>query len=405
MLGQDCREYHHYQQQAPPSVPAATASSCPPSSSILKKCSSKQKKLSCCSLISSLLSSVGICLLVVAYTVLGAITFTTLEAESRSGIGTGTGSNTVHTAAPPSDDKLLRSQTVEKLWSITEDLNILYKENWTRLAEQEVLKFQDSLVRRYKKTTGAKTNHIWSFASSFLYSLTLITTIGYGSISPRTSWGRLMTIIYALIGIPLMLVYLSTVGDSLAKNFRRLYARFHCSSSNSKSQKKTDMAKPALQNHIPVDKKSDNMIDKMHNIKMCVAGEVHSPYHIDSHQQRVPISITLSVVIVYISGGALLFNRLENWTFLEGSFFCFTSLGTIGFGELVPGTIDSNSEEISVFISSAYILIGMAVIAMCFNLVQDETVLFARKVMLWMQRNDKMTKEEPDAVAMSVVPS
>lgn len=33
-------------------------------------------------------------------------------------------------------------RTVERLWSITEDLNILYKENWTRLAAQEVQVFQ-----------------------------------------------------------------------------------------------------------------------------------------------------------------------------------------------------------------------------------------------------------------------
>lgn len=38
-----------------------------------------------------------------------------------------------------------RSRTVNQLWSITEDLNILYKENWTRLAAQEVKQFQ---VRR-----------------------------------------------------------------------------------------------------------------------------------------------------------------------------------------------------------------------------------------------------------------
>lgn len=34
------------------------------------------------------------------------------------------------------------SRTVDRLWSITEDLNILYKENWTRLAAQEVQLFQ-----------------------------------------------------------------------------------------------------------------------------------------------------------------------------------------------------------------------------------------------------------------------
>jgi len=34
---------------------------------------------------------------------------------------------------------------VDRLWSITEDLNILYKENWTRLAAQEVQLFQVSI--------------------------------------------------------------------------------------------------------------------------------------------------------------------------------------------------------------------------------------------------------------------
>lgn len=43
--------------------------------------------------------------------------------------------------------------------------------------------------------------------------------------APRTVWGRLITIVYALAGIPLMLVYLSTVGDVLARSFRRLYGR------------------------------------------------------------------------------------------------------------------------------------------------------------------------------------
>lgn len=37
------------------------------------------------------------------------------------------------------------NRTVDRLWSITEDLNILYKENWTRLAAQEVQQFQVSI--------------------------------------------------------------------------------------------------------------------------------------------------------------------------------------------------------------------------------------------------------------------
>lgn len=40
--------------------------------------------------------------------------------------------------------RLIICRTVDRLWSITEDLNILYKENWTRLAAKEVQQFQVS---------------------------------------------------------------------------------------------------------------------------------------------------------------------------------------------------------------------------------------------------------------------
>lgn len=88
-------------------------------------------------------------------------------------------------------------------------------------------------------------------------------------------------------------------------------------------------------------------------------------------QVRVPISLCLIIVLAYICSGAVLFHRLENWSLLEGSYFCFTSLGTIGFGDLLPG---KNAEEVSLCACSAYILTGMALVAMCFSLVQEEVM-------------------------------
>lgn len=46
---------------------------------------------------------------------------------------------------------------------------------------------------------------------------------GYGNISPRTDKGKMLTIMYAIIGIPLMLLYLTQIGDILAKSFRYVY--------------------------------------------------------------------------------------------------------------------------------------------------------------------------------------
>lgn len=80
----------------------------------------------------------------------------------------------------------LRSKTVERLWSITEDLNILYKENWTKLAAKELMDFQKVLIKSMRGGVSFESrvrfNHEgdyrWTFSNSFLYALTLITTIG-----------------------------------------------------------------------------------------------------------------------------------------------------------------------------------------------------------------------------------
>lgn len=98
-------------------------------------------------------------------------------------------------------------------------------------------------------------------------------------------------------------------------------------------------------------------------------------YH-QSHQQHspsVPISICVMILICYVTMGAVLFNRLQSWGVLESLYFCFTSLGTIGFGDLLP------KGNIAQYAASAYILVGMAVVAMCFSLIQTELIMWLRR--------------------------
>lgn len=60
--------------------------------------------------------------------------------------------------------------------------------------------------------------------------------IGFGNVTPKTDHGKLATICYTMIGIPLMILYLSVVGNLLANAFRKIYGRFcSCWSSGSSS--------------------------------------------------------------------------------------------------------------------------------------------------------------------------
>lgn len=56
----------------------------------------------------------------------------------------------------------------------------------------------------------------------------------------------------------------------------------------------------------------------------------------DYSQRNVPIWLSLCLVIAYIVMGAFIFQEWEGWSLLDSSYFCFITLTTIGFGDLVP---------------------------------------------------------------------
>jgi len=62
----------------------------------------------------------------------------------------------------------------------------------------------------------------------------------------------------------------------------------------------------------------------------------------------------------YIWGGAVLFAEWEDWNLLDGSYFCFISLSTIGFGDIVPGDkiYYGQGLELSFIFCSMYLMLG-----------------------------------------------
>lgn len=53
----------------------------------------------------------------------------------------------------------------------------------------------------------------WKFTGAFYYATTVLTTIGYGHSTPSTIAGKLFTMCYAMIGIPLGLVMFQSIGE------------------------------------------------------------------------------------------------------------------------------------------------------------------------------------------------
>ena len=55
----------------------------------------------------------------------------------------------------------------------------------------------------------------WKFIGSFYYATVVLALIGYGHAIPYTRAGRAVTIAYALIGIPMWLIMIQSVGERL----------------------------------------------------------------------------------------------------------------------------------------------------------------------------------------------
>ncbi|GIY19247.1 uncharacterized protein CDAR_305131 [Caerostris darwini] len=219
--------------------------------------------------------------------------------------------------------------------------------------------------------------------------------LGYGNIAPRTNWGKIATVVYAIIGIPLMLLYLTNIGDILAKSFRYVYGRIcSCGSSDPYKRRRHNnhhhhpsenyrvhhiVAHNSPKRHHP--NSEPGVQDKLHmppedEVRIENMADLDLDLEYEKPRVRVPITLCLLILIGYISGGAVLFSLWEGWGFLDGSYFCFVTLSTIGFGDLVPGdsVVSDEGTQEKLVICSLYLLIGMALIAMCFNLMQEEVI-------------------------------
>jgi hypothetical protein len=101
----------------------------------------------------------------------------------------------------------------------------------------------------------------------------------------------------------------------------------------------------------------------------------------DHKKITVPISITLFILLSYVIFGGVLFKTLEGWSLLDGVYFCFITLSTIGLGDFVPGnSINDTKSEAKLFGCSLYLLMGLSLISMCFNLMQEEVSAKSRKL-------------------------
>ncbi|EDW84086.1 uncharacterized protein Dwil_GK13333 [Drosophila willistoni] len=214
----------------------------------------------------------------------------------------------------------LESETEKRRWEAlqaVEDM-IIRKYN----ISQEDFKVMETVVL---KSEPHKAGQQWKFTGAFYYATTVLTTIGYGHSTPSTVGGKLFTMCYAIVGIPLGLVMFQSIGER-------------------------------------VNRLSSYVIKAVRTSLRCkrtVASEV----------DLICVVTTLSSLT--IAGGAAAFSRFEGWSYFDSVYYCFITLTTIGFGDMVALQKDNalNRKPEYVMFALIFILFGLAIVAASLNLL------------------------------------
>lgn len=93
----------------------------------------------------------------------------------------------------------------------------------------------------------------------------------------------------------------------------------------------------------------------------------------DGETQQVPILVIVFILISYICIGTAIFSIWENWSFIDGAYFCFVTISTIGFADMVPRKT-FHGPDLQLFACCAYLIVGLVLVTMSFSLLESQLV-------------------------------
>ncbi|XP_077467694.1 potassium channel subfamily K member 6 [Stigmatopora argus] len=133
----------------------------------------------------------------------------------------------------------------------------------------------------------------WDLTSAMFFANTLVTTVGYGHTTPLSTAGKIFSIAYALVGVPFTMLVLTACVQRL-----------------------------------------------MHPLVAAPLGQLGRCGLNARPAAGVHFMALLALVLLFLfAAPAAIFSAVEDgWSFLDGFYFCFISLCTIGLGDLVPAT-------------------------------------------------------------------
>ncbi|XP_071445275.1 potassium channel subfamily K member 4-like [Hetaerina americana] len=170
----------------------------------------------------------------------------------------------------------------------------------------------------------------WSFGQSLFFSSTVITTIGYGHVTPLSKGGKIFCMVYATLGIPLTLVLLTALVERLTSGPSSSLLR-------------------AINSRL---------------------GHLYPPFTLRLLHLTL-LLLLLAPLLFFIPAG--IFSKLEpTWDYLDALYYCFISLTTIGLGDYVPGdNPDQPYRPLYKVATTIYLLVGLTLMMLALTVFYD----------------------------------
>uniref|UniRef100_A0A914CPN9 Potassium channel domain-containing protein n=1 Tax=Acrobeloides nanus TaxID=290746 RepID=A0A914CPN9_9BILA len=185
---------------------------------------------------------------------------------------------------------------------------------------------------------GSKIQHsnenLWDFGNSLFYATAVLTTIGNTRLIPLTVIGRIFTMIYAFVGIPLLLVTIADMAKIL-NDFIYWLLRKH--------------------QHFNI----MLLLRKKAPIKNSLEQDSSENYDSSIEDTRIPLTLVSLLTIVYLASGSLILQYLLGWRYFDSFYFYFNSMNTIGFDNFSP------PESTSLVFIIFYVTLGLALRTIC----------------------------------------
>lgn len=221
----------------------------------------------------------------------------------------------------------------------------------------------------------------WKFLDALYWADYTLLTIGVGNFVPTTHLGRGLLFPYAVGGIMILGLIISSIRTLMLEHGRQriaelLTARTHDFLVKQAFSKRNNPLVPNLTNYgDEANELSDRERQKREFITMRRVRQLATVQH-----KWISLVTSLMVWIALWLIGAAIFCRSENhihWTYFEALYFAYTTLLTIGYGDFYP--VSSLGKSFFVFWS----LLAVPTITILISNISDTLIRFVKDITLF----------------------